>query len=51
MRDVAIIGVGAHPTGRFMDKPLKARAYTPIWGARQNAGVKATEVIVSNVGN
>ena len=24
MRDVAIIGVGAHPTGKFLDKPLKA---------------------------
>jgi len=26
MRDVAIIGVGAHPTGKFLDKPLKALA-------------------------
>ena len=40
MRDVAIIGVGAHATGRFRDKPLKALAYPAIWGAIEDAGVQ-----------
>ena len=39
MREVSIIGVGAHPTGRFMDKPLKAIAYPAIWDALDDAGV------------
>src|SRR5262245_10679148 len=51
MRDVAIIGVGAHPTGRFMDKPLKALAYPAIWGALDDAGVKVTDVNVAYVAN
>src|SRR5215469_10975786 len=51
MREVAIIGVGAHPTGRFLDKPLKALAYPAIWGALDDAGVKATDVNVAYVGN
>src|SRR5262245_59852524 len=51
MRDVAIIGVGAHPTGKFLDKPLKALAYPAIWGALDDAGVKATDINVAYVGN
>lgn len=51
MRDVAIIGVGAHPTGKFLDKPLKALAYPAIWGALNDAGVEATEIDVAYVGN
>ena len=51
MREVAIIGVGAHPSGRFMDKPLKALAYPAIWGALDDAGVSATDINVAYVGN
>ena len=51
MRDVAIIGVGAHASGRFLDKPMKALAYPAIWGALDDAGVKATDINVAYVGN
>src|SRR6476469_1751393 len=51
MRDVAIIGVGAHPTGKFLDKPIKALAYPAIWGALNDAGVMATDINVAYVGN
>jgi acetyl-CoA acyltransferase len=51
MRDVAIIGVGAHPSGRFLEKPLKALAHPAIWDALTDAGVKPTDLQVAYVGN
>src|ERR1700704_6584579 len=51
MREVAIIGVGAHPTGQFSEKPLKALAYTAIWGAIEDAGVTPADINVAYVGN
>jgi acetyl-CoA acetyltransferase len=51
MRDVAIIGVGAHATGRFRDKPLKDLAYPAVWGALDDAGVTARDINVAYVGN
>jgi acetyl-CoA acetyltransferase len=51
MRDVAIIGVGAHATGRFTEKPLKELAYTAVWGALADAGVAPGDVEVAYVGN
>jgi acetyl-CoA acyltransferase len=48
---VAIIGVGAHPTGQFTDKPLKDLAYTAIWGALDDAGVTPADIEVAYVGN
>lgn len=51
MREVAIIGVGAHPTGRFRDKPLKVLAYPAIWSAIEDAGVSAADINVAYVGN
>src|SRR6185295_1931127 len=51
MRDVAIIGVGAHATGRFRDKKLKDLAYPAIWGALDDAGVTAKDINVAYVGN
>lgn len=51
MREVAIIGVGAHPTGRFTDKPLKELSYTAIWGAIEDAGVQPSDIDVAYVGN
>jgi acetyl-CoA acyltransferase len=51
MREVGIIGVGAHPTGRFMEKPLKAIAYPAIWGALNDAGVEPADLQAAYVGN
>jgi len=51
MREVAIIGVGAHPTGRFLDKSLKELAYPAIWDALNDAGVTPVEINVAYVGN
>jgi acetyl-CoA acyltransferase len=51
MREVAIIGVGAHPTGQFSDKSLKDLAYTAIWGALDDAGVTPADIDVAYVGN
>jgi acetyl-CoA acetyltransferase len=51
MREVSIIGVGAHPTGRFLEKPLKAMAYPAIWGALEDAGVAPGDVQAAYVGN
>jgi acetyl-CoA acyltransferase len=51
MREVAIIGVGAHPTGRFVEKPLKELAYPAIWNALDDAGMSAADVNVAYFGN
>jgi acetyl-CoA acyltransferase len=51
MREVAIIGVGAHPTGRFPEKSLKELAYPAIWNALDDAGVNAADVEVAYFGN
>jgi acetyl-CoA acetyltransferase len=51
MRQVGIIGVGAHPTGRFMEKPLKAIAYPAIWRALNDAGVEPADLQAAYVGN
>jgi acetyl-CoA acyltransferase len=51
MRDVAIIGVGAHPTGQFTEKPLKELAYTAIWNALDDCGVKPADLGCAYVGN
>jgi acetyl-CoA acetyltransferase len=51
MREVAIIGVGAHATGQFTEKPMKELAYTAVWGALEDAGVTPDRVDVAYVGN
>jgi acetyl-CoA acyltransferase len=51
MREVAIIGVGAHPTGQFSDKALKDIAYPAVWNALDDAGVKPVDLDVAYVGN
>jgi acetyl-CoA acyltransferase len=51
MRDVVIIGVGAHPAGQFPDKQLKDLAYTAIWAALEDAQVKPADVDVAYAGN
>jgi acetyl-CoA acyltransferase len=51
MRDVAIIGVGAHATGQFTEKPLKDIAYPAVWNALNDAGVGPADIDVAYVGN
>jgi acetyl-CoA acyltransferase len=51
MRDVAIIGVGAHATGQFTEKPLKDIAYPAVWNALNDAGVGSADIDVAYVGN
>ena len=51
MREVSIIGVGAHPTGRFVEKPLKAIAYSAIWDALNDAGAAPADLQAAYVGN
>ncbi len=51
MREVAIIGVGAHATGQFTEKPLKDIAYPAIWNALEDAGVQPADLDVAYVGN
>lgn len=51
MREVAIIGVGAHATGQFAGKALKDLAYTAIWDALGDAGVTPSDLNVAYVGN
>jgi acetyl-CoA acetyltransferase len=51
MREVAIIGVGAHATGQFTEKSLKDIAYPAIWNALEDAGVQPADVNVAYVGN
>ena len=51
MRDVVIVGVGAHATGRFMEKPLKALAHAAIAAALEDAGAAPRDVQTAWVGN
>jgi acetyl-CoA acyltransferase len=51
MREVAIIGVGAHATGQFTQKPLKELGYTAIWGALEDAGITPSQIDAAYVGN
>ncbi len=51
MREVAIIGVGAHATGQFTEKALKDLAYTAIWNTLDDAGAEPSDINVAYVGN
>ncbi len=51
MREVAIIGIGAHPSGKFTEKPLKELAYTAIWNAIQDAGIEPKDINVAYAAN
>ncbi|MGV6872072.1 thiolase C-terminal domain-containing protein [Pseudochelatococcus sp. B33] len=51
MRDVVILGVGAHPSGRFPEKALKDLAFSAIREACSDAGVGARDIQVAYVGN
>lgn len=51
MRDVAIIGVGAHPSGKYEKKPLKALGREAIWAALDETRVDPKDIDVAYVGN
>lgn len=51
MREVAVIGVGMHPFGRFEDKGLKDLGRIAIWDAIRDAGVPPKDIQVAYVGN
>jgi len=51
MRDVAILGVGMHPFGRYLDKSLTDLAHVAIWNALKDANVSAKDVQVAYLGN
>lgn len=51
MREVAIIGVGAHPAGKFQDKALKDTGRVAVWEALRDAGVTPRQIQVAYVGN
>lgn len=51
MRDVAVIGVGARPTGRFPELELKDIAFPAIWNALEDAGVGVDDLDTAYVGN
>ncbi|NIR32756.1 MAG: thiolase family protein [Gammaproteobacteria bacterium] len=51
MRDVAVIGVGAHAAGKFSDKALKDLGREALWRAFQDAGVGPKNIQVAYFGN
>jgi acetyl-CoA acetyltransferase len=44
MREVAVIGVGMHPWGKFQDKPLTQMSREAVEAALQDAGVQWPEI-------
>lgn len=51
MRNVAVIGVGAHPVGKYEHLALKDLAREAIWGALRDADVEPEKIDVAYVGN
>ncbi len=51
MRDVAVIGVGMHPFGKFEDKGLKDLGRVAIWNAIKDAGISPKDIQVAYSGN
>ncbi len=51
MRNVAVIGVGAHPVGKHEHLALKDLAREAIWGALRDADVEPEKIDVAYVGN
>lgn len=51
MRDVCVIGVGAHAAGQFPDRTLKDLGREAVWHALRDAGVGPRDVQVAYVGN
>lgn len=51
MREVAVLGVGMHPFGKFPDKTLKDLGRVAVWNALRDAGVGPKEIQIAYVGN
>jgi len=51
MREVAIIGVGMHPFGRFLDKSLGDLARVAVWNAIEDAGIPPKDIQAAYVAN
>lgn len=51
MREVAIIGVGMHPFGRFLDKSLKDLAREAIWRSIKDANLPPQDIQVAYAAN
>lgn len=51
MRDVAVIGVGMHPFGKFLEKSLEDLARVAVWNAIEDAGVPPKEIQAAYVAN
>jgi len=51
MREVAVLGVGMHPFGRFLDKSLSDLANIAVWAALKDANVPAKDIQVAYFGN
>lgn len=51
MREVAVIGVGMHPFGKFPEKNLKELALPAILGAVKDANIGLKEIEAAYIGN
>jgi acetyl-CoA acetyltransferase len=51
MREVAVIGVGMHPFGRFPDRSMKELGRLATMAAAKDAGVELKDIGVAYVGN
>ena len=51
MEDVAIIGVGMHPFGRYLDKGLEDLARVAVWNAIEDAGIPPKDIQAAYVAN
>lgn len=51
MRDVAVIGVGMTPFGKFLSTPLKDLGRAAVWDAIQDAKVSPRDIQTAYVGN
>lgn len=50
-REVAVVGVGAHNCGKFMDVALKDIGTTAVWAAIKDAGIDPRDIDCAYVGN
>lgn len=51
MRDVAVIGVGMTPFGKFIDTPIKELGRRAVWDALQDARISPREIQTAYCGN
>ncbi|MBE9571627.1 MAG: thiolase family protein [Proteobacteria bacterium] len=50
MREVAIIGVGMHRFGKFLDKSLKDLSHEAVWNAIEDANIQLSDIETAYVG-